>query len=495
MGCCSSKPAQHPAAGSPSAPKTAQACDIDVPKPSEGESKATETVLEHCFAEPAALAVEGDGQEGSNNVLAAACPRSDEGATCTADSAAKPSRQAMNAAVQEALLACRERLEEHNVYEAERALVDVAARAEGITADVAGMHAALEVLRQSAEYQSTLALVQKLDGIVEYVLGSNDDASGWKLATEVKVDYKQLGVQVDEETAKALEPDGNVIKIYYKVDQNVMEFRINAVLPTKAGNLTTLHGWVSLVSETELWHLFNPIVPKDGVKRLRPHGKYNYLQHVHQHVLFMKECELQDTTHFFVHDAGAHVMMVDDYPITHELWQQFPLPKNYRCENLQTIRAVCVPQELTMTIGVCARLEGPHKLPEFIIKFAANWLLPEITRRMLKIGATAVLSTGSHYPCIVKDELGIYAEVQRLVAGAIELDKGRSGPIFKPGAMPPATIVTARPRSLVAFERRHCSRRPQRDCGADIADDMAPMAAPTFPLPGGDSGVCHVVSL
>ena len=122
--------------------------------------------------------------------------------------------------------------------------------------------ASIDQLRRSHEYKSALALITTYEQSMTFVLNApdtSDKASGWQLAAEVPLDYKNLGIELSKEADALLPQDERMCQIFWRYIDRKIEIRLSCILPTRPANvqrdraLTILHAWVALNIETQLY--------------------------------------------------------------------------------------------------------------------------------------------------------------------------------------------------------------------------------------------------
>lgn len=328
---------------------------------------------------------------------------------------------ASDALTREALASCRSYLNIGDVFSAEKALLGTATLliSRGQT-----RRAALNRLVRTKEFTSTKAMLQKLDRVATDVLAAGSDAE-WSLAAEVPIDYRALGLEVDEDTAAELHAGRhNIIKILYRLNGKQVEMRFDTALPTyMPGGLPSLVGWVAMWAETQLWHTWNPTVLGLGPVELRPRGLFKNTWHTLSSIMFKRIVSLQESFAVCDHAAVAHALVIEGKGAEDPQWRQHPPPQGFGiADDVVTLRALASPGRRTTYLGMVITAESRVALPEMLLKFCLKRILPETARKMMAAIASACAGAGPHHECISRDEHGTYKECWRLVAGGAEHD-------------------------------------------------------------------------
>lgn len=362
--------------------------------------------------------------------------------------------QSVEVAVKESLHACRARLDLGDANGAEVALAQVLRQVETSRLSPHEVRLLLDFVRTSPEYKEALDLLREMEAVAEAALGNDGEDGAWKLGSEVKVDYAALGFPVDEAAAKILLPDHDIVKIYYRLDGKRLDIKVSAVIPTKSPTaLPILAGMAAMYHETGLWDTWHPVMMGKGPIELRKRGPYHNLWHLPQKVMMRKVCELAEERMFFVRDAGIYMMAMDGRPASDELWRAHPAPLSCKpVPGYNQTRLVCVAQEHTTAASILTTVVAEAPIPEFFVKLAVSWLVPEILRRMLKAGSQCFLSGSPHAPCMDADSEGIYEECRRLAARGAELDALTGRGPYTPSNMPTPDVVKRRAGNVLAFE-------------------------------------------
>lgn len=352
---------------------------------------------------------------------------------------------------------CREAIGRGDIFGAERRLSE-AVRALGAGGEGCEFRTtALERLRTSEEYRKALGQIISYEQAVARVLDSSDDGDeSWTLAAEVPVEYKSLEVELSPECNAALPKESRVIRVYWRLTEGRLEIRIAAVLPTMPANTTdsTLVGWVAMNLETDLYHTWHPVVYGNGPAVVEKWSTHHSLCRVMLKILWLKMVQLQEQYVFHNFESGAHVLLIEDLPLEHDMWQKHPAPDKFQANpDPATMSVVLLPQELTSFVGVHLVSVMHTPPPSMILKLLVSWVFPEVVRRVLRAGARCLAGSGPHASLIQQDATGLYGEARRLVIRARELDAARKTAVsFTPNCLPSVRDVIVRSWSLRDFE-------------------------------------------
>lgn len=388
-------------------------------------------------------------------------PRTDDAPVLTSDAAS--ALALAEVAVGEALRVCRAELDRGNVFAAERALMAALEPLTDPEAPCAEVRrAAAERLRATGEYRSTLSLLTDYERSVEKVLAAEgasapDGAGAWLLSSEVPVNYQALELELGTDLDASLAKEDRVISVYWRQGCGRLEIRMQAVLPTRPANATRplLAGWVAMNVETELYDTWHPIVAEKGPREMVPRGPYRNLWQFMTKILLYRVVELQEERMFFNHETGAHVMVVEDFPEGHELWDTHPAPKKFKINpNTTTLRVVALTQEDRTFFGVHLESGFDHPPPATVLKLMISWVCPEVVRRLLRTGARCLRSDGPYAEPIQADSHGLYAECESLVESARARDREAGCTEIRFGSKKPPTAdrISARAKSLTKFD-------------------------------------------
>lgn len=325
---------------------------------------------------------------------------------------------------------------------------------------------AIQRLRSSEGYVATVDLIDVYEQGVKDCVGSADEGgSQWNVAGECQVDFKDLGLTVDAETAAMLKPEYRVIKILYRRMPGRVEMRVKAMLPTQATNAKSpsLTGWVSMYREIGHYDTWNPVIVGKGPAAMQPREKYVNLYQSQSKIMWSKSSQLSEENMFFNHDAGTFLLRVNDVPSGDGRWQLYPEPKGYAEDTTKiTFTGLGMVQKHTTLLSMSIIANIPKPPPEMVLKFAITWLMPNLARRMLKAAARALGADGPHYPLIEADADGLYKESRELVGRGLALDEQRDGRLYSPDLPPEYELVSSRPRRLTKYEATHDPHRASK---------------------------------
>jgi len=390
------------------------------------------------------------------------------------ESAASAERSALAEALrrelEEALAAGLALLELGDVPGTEAALAAALARIEASGAELGGARcrALVQQLRASHEYRSVLPLLRQMEAVAEEVLGggkgSAEGGAGggeWKLGAEVKMDFKSLGIPVDEhsvqnaEALRVLMSDGTSVKVYYRLNGRRLDIRMSTMLPTKTpSGFPSITGLAAMYHETTLWETWHPTMVGKGPTELRKRRPCHNLWHIVTKFLLQKYAEIQEERVYYVPTCGVYMMTMEGKAADSELWTQHPPPSGTKIlPGSNCTKIVHITQEHTSVLGLMTTTVGAQALPEFIVKFIVSWMIPEVIRRMLRAGAESLKSGGPHWQAMQADDEGVYARCKELQTRAPEADKARGGTIFAPSKMPTPDVVKGRGGNLLVFEQ------------------------------------------
>jgi len=363
------------------------------------------------------------------------------------------------------------------VLRAERVLLDALNALEAPSVDPETRIAGIEAIVASAEYASALDWLRKFDEICPRgASGSSQPESmdgiesQWKVGAEVKINYKALGMEVSKQAAEALQNYGDTVKVLYRVSGKRIDASIDVQVPTTLTGSGTpaVLGWLAMWTEAALWETWHPVIAKGGALDLEPQGRLKKLWQLPHNVFFQKNAYMEDVRMAFDHESGALLMVLDGVPEGHPLWKEHPLPSRYGHGPFRlNISSAAFPREHVTTVRVRLSSEARVSLPDFLLKWAVSWFLPEVVKRMLGSVVGCCSSEGPYAERMREDRMGLYAECLELVRVGSALKEDQS-PQGQPelDAEQPGFV-----RSLLAYDAKHRAttkeRQPRESCGAD----------------------------
>mmetsp|Transcript_27972 Transcript_27972/g.63282 ORF Transcript_27972/g.63282 Transcript_27972/m.63282 type:complete len:458 (-) Transcript_27972:103-1476(-) len=436
MGCCKSAP-------SGALDKEVEPSSTTGASAAKAQSSSAPSAVKADDEGSATAAFEGKGQEPEVDDTASAGPRAPVDST--------PSGLDLDYTLQ----VCRDHLSVGDALAAERALVTFIEELEGSDLAAEQRDLKMQHMRSSEEYVQTLSLLRILQGAIDMALGSSPDSEAdWTLGTEVGVNLPALGVHVDEATARALGPEGAKVRIHHRKNGKHLQLRITSVLPSRTpSGWPSVAGFLAMYAETGLWDSWHPVIHGHGPVELTPRGAHHNVWHVITSLLLKKAVEIQVMRTFLVQEAGVFVISIDGTPPEHEMWKTYPPPGRIsKVPGCTAYKIVAIPQENTTLFTVSVSATMDKEIPQWLINLLVTWLLPELTRRMLKAGAQSLTVGGPHMEHIQADKLGIYQAIRKLSEQGAELERTKCHPRFSPGNMPSPDIIRNRKGNLLSMD-------------------------------------------
>jgi len=308
-------------------------------------------------------------------------------------------------------------------------------------------------------------LARVYEDAVRDALGDADAA--WLEGPTLDVDPDTFGIDVDDKTASCLRDVGVNPKVYHRrftpegSSASIFDVRWTIPMPTYfTKTMPSLLVLISLLTEAELMHQWHPVSGKGQQKELSPREPFHNIASIHMSFPFLTVAQLSEVRLFPDHEAGVLLLNMFQPGPEHGLWQHPSAPTTYsRCPAEQKLSIVCVPGEHITTYTYLVRTSfRNHSPPSFAFRWVLYRLVPEIVRRAFMEGTRISKGIGAHAEVMERDRCGVYADLKRLLARGIALERANGGP----RTLTYQDVVGARPKRIRTWVNKATS--DDRNC-------------------------------
>jgi len=279
-----------------------------------------------------------------------------------------------------------------------------------------------------------------------------DEDAAWLEGPTLDVDPDTFGIDVDDKTASCLRDVGVNPKVYHRrftpegSSASVFDVRWTIPMPTYfTKTMPSLLVSISMLTEAELMYQWHPVSGKGLQKELSPREPFHSTTSIHMAFPFLTVAQISEVRLFPDHEAGVLVLNMFQPGPEHGLWQHTSAPRHSRCPAEQKLSLVCVPGEHITTYTYLVRTSFRHySPPSFAFSWVLYWLVPEIVRRAFVEGTRISKGIGEHAEVMERDRFGVYADLKRLLARGIALERANGGP----RTLTYRDVVGARPKRI-----------------------------------------------
>mmetsp|Transcript_26304 Transcript_26304/g.69150 ORF Transcript_26304/g.69150 Transcript_26304/m.69150 type:complete len:442 (-) Transcript_26304:188-1513(-) len=308
-------------------------------------------------------------------------------------------------------------------------------------------------------------LARVYEDAVRDALGDADAA--WLEGPTLDVDPDTFGIDVDDKTASCLRDVGVNPKVYHRrftpegSSASIFDVRWTIPMPTYVTeSMPSMLGVVSMLTEAELMYQWHPVSGKGLQKELSPREPFHNIASIHMAFPLFTVAQISEVRLFADHEAGVLLLNMFHPDPEHELWQ-YPSAntKCSRCPAEQKLSIVCVPGEhITMYTYLFRTTFRKYSPPAFAFRWVLYRLVPEIVRRAFMEGTRISKGIGAHAEVMERDRCGVYADLKRLLARGIALERANGGP----RTLTYQDVVGARPKRIRTWVNKATS--DDRNC-------------------------------